>query len=716
MADDLKVVAELSLKDALTGPASKAVARVSADARKAAQEQAKSATSARTVADALAEVNKRGQEASRSVNGVAQALAHAAHTPFTSAAAQMQNLREATGRTRREMAALLKVANRAGYVVGAGVRMAGNVATSTAAQVAGGLVTARSLAHVASMDSRYAAFKADTNMTKEQAAAFKSRVQGAAATAHVGEGDVMTLAEVMHAVSGNKGFSADALDIFAKAQKASGSNADDMGALAGLMLRMGIKERGEIERGLSGAVTLGDRGGFTLRDFSRHGVSAAAAYAAQGRGGSQAFMELNTALQLAREGTGTSDKAGSSVHALIKELAAKSKKGTRARNRIKVFDEQGNMRSLLDIMKDMVKATGGDMKKLKKLGLSEEAQAAVQSMMKQYRETGNFDFMDAYKVTGNEADLDRKWRENSDTIDSALTALGNSWARIMDSLFTAPLKGAARVITDMSEGARDTTVALGALGMGALALFAKVKAGQALLGMARKFMAKGGAAEAVEKAAKPANKSVQAMEQAAAQKKNVVREVKAAAKDAPLNITAPAEGSAAQAVEAAGKSAAKGGFMGTMRNLAKRVPILNFLIGGAEVAATELDDSLTRAQKNAAHTATAGGFAGSVAGAKVGAAAGVFAGPVGMVIGGLLGALVGTFAGSKLGEAVGGFAFGSKEKEAPEPKPIEETVMQAAQLIQPAPLAATLNLTVELDGEVIARKVEQAQLRQATRR
>ena len=33
-----------------------------------------------------------------------------------------------------------------------------------------------------------------------------------------------------------------------------------------------------------------------------------------------------------------------------------------------------------------------------------------------------------------------------------------------------------------------------------------------------------------------------------------------------------------------------------------------------------------------------------------------------------------------------------------------------------APIAANLNLTVELDGEVIARKVEQAQLRQATRR
>lgn len=716
MADDLKVVAELSLKDALTGPASKAVARVSADARKAAQEQAKSATSARTVADALAEVNKRGQEASCSVNGVAQALAHAAHTPFTTAAAQMQNLREATGRTRREMAALLKVANRAGYVVGAGVRMAGNVLTSTAGQVAGGIAAAGSAAHLVSMDSRYAALKANANMTKEEAAAFKSRVQGAAGATRVNEGDVMTLAEVMQDRIGDKGFYTDTLDLFAKAQKASGAEAKDMGEFGLLLHNMGITRREDVERALSGGIAIGDKGSFTLRDLSTYGLSAASFYKGMGRTGTDALFEVDTALQLARKSKGSSAEAGTAVTAFLRDLLDPAKQEKLKNAGIQVFNKDGSVRNLLDIQKDIAVKTKGDSRKAAELGFTGESLPALLEMLSQYKQTGNFDFLKAYQVTGNEGDLDRKWRENSDTIDSALTALGNSWAKIMDSLFTAPLKGAARVITDMSDGARDTTVALGALGMGALALFAKVKAGQALLGMARKFMAKGGAAEAVEKAAKPANKSVQALEQGAAQKKNVVQQVKAAAKDAPLKITAPAEGTAAQAVEAAGKGAAGGGFMGTMRNLAKKVPFLNFLFAGGEVAATELDDSLTRAQKNAAHTETAGGFAGGLAGAKVGAAAGAFAGPVGTVIGGLLGALVGTFAGSKLGEAVGDFAFGSKEKEAPEPKPIEETVMQAAQLIQSAPLAATLNLTVELDGEVIARKVEQAQLRQATRR
>lgn len=715
MSDDLKVAAELSLKDNLTGPASKAVARVSNEARKAAGEQARSASAARGMADALAQVDRRGQAAARAVGGVAQAMARAAHTPFTTAAAQMQNLQQATMRTRREMAALLKVAGGVGHAVGAGVRVAGGALTSTAGQLAAGVATAGSAAHLVSMDSRYAALKANANMSGEEAAAFKARVQGAAGATFVNEGDVMTLAEVMQDLIGDSKFYGNTLDLYSKAQKASGGNAADIGALAKVMHTMGITSREDTERGLSGAIAIGDKGSFTLRDFAQYGRSAAAAYSALGRGGAEGLFEVNTALQLAKDSKGTSAEAGTAVVSLFRELVAKSGKEDSLRKAgIKVFDENGNIRNIIDIQKDIAKATGGSIEKLKKLGLSGEAQAALQSIMKQYRETGDFRFLDTYAVTGNEGTLDRKWRENSDTMESALTALGNSWAKIVDSLFTAPLKAAARAVTGMSEGARDASVALGALGLGALALFAKVKAGQALAGLARKYLARGGAAEAAAPGAKGGAKSAEVLAHAAAQKKGIIAAAKAAPRDAPLKL-ATAEGTVAQAVEAAGKSAAKGGLMGKALKLAKRVPFLNFLFAGGEAAATELDDSLTRAQKNAAHTETAGGLAGTLAGAKAGAVVGTLAGPIGTAIGTAIGGALGFFGGGWLGEKLGNWAFGGDDK-AGEAPPLQETVMQAVQLMQSAPIAANLNLTVELDGEVIARKVEQAQLRQATRR
>ncbi len=192
---------------------------------------------------------------------------------------------------------------------------------------------------------------------------------------------------------------------------------------------------------------------------------------------------------------------------------------------------------------------------------------------------------------------------------------------------------------------------------------------------------------------------------------------------------------AAEGVGAAGGSAAAAGGKGAalLKGAAKAGSVLAVAGSAIDAVSTELDDSLTRAQKNEAHTETAGGLAGSLALAKAGAiggaALGSFLGPIGTAIGGAIGGLgggiAGYFGGSWVGKKLGGWFFGDDDEAAPAPQPengaqsqpdITRTVLQAAQIMQNQPLAATLNIQLEMDGEVIARKVEQVQLRQATRR
>ena len=256
--------------------------------------------------------------------------------------------------------------------------------------------------------------------------------------------------------------------------------------------------------------------------------------------------------------------------------------------------------------------------------------------------------------------------------------------------------------------------------------------------MGGKLLGKGGGT-ALEGAAKGAAGASAALAAAQSQKKNIISAVKkdiAKGKMAPLTGVVAADGGIASglpaAVPQAAKAAAKGGFVPGAKALLKG-GALNALFAGAEVAATELDDSLTRAQKNEAHTETAGGLAGSLALAKAGAMAlgalGSLAGPIGTAIGGAIGGLgggiAGYFGGSWVGKKLGGWFFGDDDEAAPAPQPengaqnapdIARTVLQAAQIMQNQPLAATLNIQLEMDGEVIARKVEQVQLRQATRR
>lgn len=206
-------------------------------------------------------------------------------------------------------------------------------------------------------------------------------------------------------------------------------------------------------------------------------------------------------------------------------------------------------------------------------------------------------------------------------------------------------------------------------------------------------------------------------------------------KAVPTPPAGTAVDAAAEGVGAAGGSAAAAGGKGAalLKGAAKAGSVLAVAGSAIDAVSTELDDSLTRAQKNEAHTETAGGLAGALAGGKAGAiggaALGSFLGPIGTAIGGAIGGLgggiAGYFGGSWVGKKLGGWFFGDDDEAAPAPQPengaqnapdIARTVLQAAQIMQNQPLAATLNIQLEMDGEVIARKVEQVQLRQATRR
>lgn len=717
MSDDLQVQAELRLKDNLSAPASKALRGVSSEARRVSAQAGKDAAAFKGTADALARVGKEGKQAARSLEGIPLAVARIGHSPFAAATRGLQQMERNARRTTQEVSRMSRVMRGVGGAVG----QAGGVLRGQAASLAGGVVAAGSAMQVVDMDARNTALKANANMTPKEFAAFKRARQQAASTSLVSESDVQTIAEVVQDITGDRAFYSNSLAVMAKAQKASGSDARSVGTMSAVLHDIGITDPKELERAYSGLALQGDKGAYTLGDITKYGGGVLSMYSALGHGGKQGAFEANTALQLAMSTTKNAATATTAVDAFMRDLQNKEVQKKLKKAKINVFDKQGNFRSLTDIQKDILTRTGGDLRKFNRLGITDEGKRAMTFAMGQYKKDRNFDFMDKYNVTGDEGTLDRKWRENSESISSGLTALGNSWSQIMDSLLTEPLRKASKYIVEMGEGTRNTSVALGALAAVALALFAKFKAAQALFRL-------GGAQGASA-----------ALATAQAQKKTLVNAIKkdiAKGKMAPITGVVAADGGIASglpaAVPQAAKAAAKSGFVPSAKALLKG-GVLNALFAGAEVAATELDDSLTRAQKNEAHTETAGGLAGSLALAKAGAiggaALGSFLGPIGTAIGGAIGGLgggiAGYFGGSWVGKKLGGWFFGDDDEAAPAPQPengaqsqpdITRTVLQAAQIMQNQPLAATLNIQLEMDGEVIARKVEQVQLRQATRR
>lgn len=100
---------------------------------------------------------------------------------------------------------------------------------------------------------------------------------------------------------------------------------------------------------------------------------------------------------------------------------------------------------------------------------------------------------------------------------------------------------------------------------------------------------------------------------------------------------------------------------GTAKTVSKVATPIAVIVEGANVAKTELDDSLTRSEKNIKHSESAGSIGGALLGAKIGAQ-GYAAGPLVGTITTITGAVAGSLLGEELGEFLGKMGFGEVEK------------------------------------------------------
>jgi len=163
---------------------------------------------------------------------------------------------------------------------------------------------------------------------------------------------------------------------------------------------------------------------------------------------------------------------------------------------------------------------------------------------------------------------------------------------------------------------------------------------------------------------------------------------------------AGAAGAAGASTSALGRAVAAGksGWGGAGRWAGRLGGLFSVAGSALDVYGTEGNASLTRAQKNAAHTGTAlgaaGGWGGALLGAKAGAAAGgaigaLFGGvgavpgaAIGGVIGGVGGGLLGSWGGSKIGEKAGQAMFGGGE---------QKTVVESKLILDGREVAAAVN-------------------------
>lgn len=549
-------------------------------------------------------------------------------------------------------------------------RLGQSVAQGGAALAAGGYVAGRALAKPIDYESRLAGMANTAFNDKDKAgrqAGSRQLDDAIISAVRQGGGTREGAAEALDKLIASNAMSpAAAMQMLPKLQKAAtaaGANPVDMADIAVSGIKQGFFKAGQVGEALDKGIAAGNSGGFELKDMARWLPQLMAS--ASGMKSMAGYERLLASAQASAVTAGNTDQAGNNLFNLLGKLSSRETarsfkakgidlSGTLAKARedgqlpldafVQLIDTQvvGKDKAFQALKAKAATAQGAekvqaltdmtDILQASAVGTVMEDKQALMALVAEMtqREVVKRS-LGAMAGAGGAAQTG--WEVHADTTAYKLQQATNekdiAASGVLDQV-SGPL---GNVTTKATELAREFPV-LATASFAAATAISALAAAAGTMAAGRMIFGRGAAAGAAGAA----------------------------------NAGAPAT-ALGRAV-----AGAKGGWGGAAGRWAGRGGGLFALAGTAlAVHGTETDDTLTRAQKNAAHTGTAGGAAGAWAGALLGAKGGAAAGgaigalfggvgaapgaAVGGFVGGIGGGIAGYLGGKSLGDKAGGLLF-----------------------------------------------------------
>lgn len=449
---------------------------------------------------------------------------------------------------------------------------------------------------------------------------------------NINPNELLSAVEKIVSKTGNLEFAQNNLKNLAYTISATGAAGNDVGAMAAdLFEKFNIKDANQMIATLGMLVNQGKAGAFELRDLATQGDRVTAAYGQMGRTGVKAAAEMGAMLQMARKATGSPEQAATALEAFIRNLNAVEKRSMLQKAGIQLIDPEDpkRMRSAVEIAKDLIKLTKGDVSKIGRV-IDAEGIRALNAMIIEYKQTGAFETVDSFvNISRESKGLLADSARVAGTLDSSLTSLKTAWSGFANRNLAEPIQKLANALNRIQPEQLDKwlkTAGKIAVTVGALAVANKARHG--ILGAMDFFGAgkKGGASSALGALAvngRPIPVYV--------------------VNGGALGAAGLADGMDMFGSGKSGKFGKMGRFMARHRGLAtlanyggKALKYGGKALGVAGMAYSAYE--LTQAQ----NSSQLGGSIGSIAGGLIGS------------IGGPLGMVAGAYIGNYLGEKIGG--------------------------------------------------------------
>ncbi len=539
----------------------------------------------------------------------------------------------------------LTAMHRAAGAAGKALDKVGNKYTA----LVSGAGTAATVRFVGNLQERFTRLGIQANIGADEVQALKRRIYDVSRRQgiRVDPGQVTAGIEKIVEKTGDLDLARANIENIALVIQAAGAAGQDAGAMvADMAEKFGIKGADQMKAMLDTMVRQGKVGAFTLQNMASQGERVTSAYAALGRQGPEALREMGALLQMARKGTGSAEQAATAFERLLAELVSKSSDIEDLG--VTVWDEEAlargekQARSAVDIVKDIMRGTGGDVEVLGDI-FGDESIRALNQIKLEFQKTGGFGGLDSFMgISGDGKQLMDDAARASKTFNQALGSLLTAWQAFADARLTGPIDSLASLMDMMSSDQLDTLMSaltIGAGAVGAAIVGRKVyQAGSALKGLVGGRRGKGGLAAAAARAA-GAGGATPVM-----------------VTNWPVGGLGGTGGSGAGNGRAGrgrvGQGVGKGLLRGGGRLLGKMA--MPLMVGMSLFNAADAASDGDAKGVGGALGGLGGGLAGAAAGAAIGSVVPVIGTAIGGIAGGLLGSLGGENVGSWLGGLIGG--------------------------------------------------------------
>lgn len=259
--------------------------------------------------------------------------------------------------------------------------------------------------------------------------------------------------------------------------QATGAEGTAIGEVMAEFQKMGIVIEKDVLTALDTLNVQGKQGAFTLQNVAALGPRVMTAYTSMGRTGIPAIKEMGAALQVIRQGTGSSEMAATAFEALIRTLSDADKVKMLQQGGIKIFDpealKEGRevLRPINELMVDIIKRTDG-----RKILLSEvldaEAMRSFNSSISEFQRTGGLESLDKFMSV--QADGSTTLGDSARAAQDAAAAIENlqtAWKQFADANLTQHIQSMADAIGDLDPDTVDKlikTVVYGATALGGM--------------------------------------------------------------------------------------------------------------------------------------------------------------------------------------------------------------------------------------------------------